>query len=148
MAITSGSAGDMSNCVEATVGFFGYNRFDSGKIGVSWDFTANASERIVGRDPALNSNDLTTFNQVLYVHSVQMSCGTGGPITLYDGSAGSQLITLAGSDMTGGGNSGNWDWRDDPLVCLTAEGTQSLCISSADALNAGFIKFSWGPISS
>ncbi len=146
MTLTTGAAGDMSNCVEATVGFFGYNRFDSGKIGVSWDFTANAQERIVGKDPALNSNDLTTFKQVLYVDFLQMSCGSGGPIALYDGSGGTLIAALAGVSV-GGGNNGMWDFRGDPLVCLTADNTQSLCISSADAMNTGFVKCHWGTVS-
>jgi hypothetical protein len=146
MALTTGSAGDLSNCVEATVGYFGYNRFNSGRIGVSWDYTANADELIVGRDPALNSNDLTTFSQVLHVDYLQMSCGSGGPIALYDGSAGALIAALAGVSV-GGGNNGTWDFKGDPLICLTSDGTQSLCISSADAMNTGFIKCHWGPSS-
>ena len=144
MALTTGNAGDMSNCVEATVGYFGYNRFDSGALGVSWDFTANASELIVGKDPALNSNDATTFSNVLSLKYLQLSCGSGGPVALYDGSTGTLIAAIAGVSV-GGGNSCTWDFHKDPLMCLTADNTHSLCISSADAMNTGFIKCSWWP---
>jgi hypothetical protein len=152
MALTTGTkAGDMSGCVEATVGYFGYNRFDSGKIGVSFDYTGGSDERLFGKDVTMMIGDATVFNNALYVEYITLStCGTAGPVALIDGSQGIPIVTLSGSDVSyGNGNSGEWDFKDDPLVCLTADNTDSLCVSSAlDGWVSGYVKCYWGPVSS
>ncbi len=148
MGLTTGQkSGDMSGCVEATIGFFGYNRFDSGKMGISWDYTGGSDERIFGKDPTMNLNDQTSLNNALYLDYIQMSCSTGGPVTLLDGSAGVPVVALACGDTSGGStNSAFWDFRKDPLICLTADSTESLCVSSAvNGYVAGYVKCHWGP---
>ena len=152
MALTTGAnAGDMSGCVEMTVGFFGYNRFNSGKIGIGWDYTGGSDERVFGKDPTMIAGDTTVFNNALYLEYIQLAgCASGGPVALIDGSTGVPIVTLAQGDTTAhnGANSQVWDFRDDPIMCLTAESTVSLCISSAlPGHVSGYIKCSWGPAS-
>lgn len=144
MALTTGSAGDISGCIEATVGYFGLNNFNSGRYGISFDFTGD-DERIIGKDPTS-----VGAGNALYIDYVQLAtCGTGavGQVALCDGSGGVPFITLTAHDGTlTSGNVGVWDFKDDPLVCLTADNTQSVCISSAaSAQTSGFIKCYWGP---
>ncbi len=150
MALTTGTAGDMSLCVEATVGYFGYHRFESGKIGLTWDFTGGTDELLIGKDPDIVAGDVTVFNNALYLDMIQLAgCASGGNVALYDGSAGDEpVMTLAIGDTTDyeGHQSQLWDFRGDALVCLTAESTESLCISSTiNGHISGFLKFAWGP---
>jgi len=138
------AGGDISGCLEASAGYGNLIRFDSGKFGVSFDSTGGVDERIWGKDPTV---DVTA--SALYIEYIQLTgCATGGPVALIDGSTGQAIVSLANSDASygGGGLSGVWDFRNDPLVCLTAETTQSLCISSTvNGHLAGFIKCGWGP---
>lgn len=152
MALTSGAKdGDMSGCVEMTVDYFGYNRFNSGKIGVTWDYTGGSDENIIGKDPTIGLDDLTGAlkKQALYVYYLQIAgCASGGPVAICDGSDGAPIVSLALGDDTAskGANSQVWDFRDDPLICLTADNTQSLCVSSAtNGHIAGYVKCGWGP---
>lgn len=151
MALTTGSqAGDMSGCIEMTVGYFGYHRFESGKIGLTWDCTGGTDERLIGKDPTMIAGDTTVFNNALYIDMIQLAgCASGGNVALYDGSGGSEpVMTLAIGDTTDyeGHQSEVWDFGRDALVCLTAESTSSLCISSTIGGHiSGFIKCGWGP---
>ena len=140
------ATGDVSGCLEVSSGYGNMLKFGSGKYGVSFDCTGGTDERIWGKDPTAVYGAMA-----LYVDSIQLSaCGTGGggPVALIDGSAAGQaIVTLSVHDGTlTSGNEGNWGFGDDPLVCLTADNTQSLCISSTtSAFISGFIKCWWGP---
>lgn len=151
MALTTGTqAGDMSGCVEMTIGYFGYHRFNSGKLGISFDYTGGSDENVIGKDITLNANDTTVTGMVLHIEQVQLSCGSCGPVAIFDGSAGTEpIVALAASDVSGvTSNEGSWDFRGDPLICLTGDTTQSLCVSSAaNGHIAGFIEAWWGPSS-
>jgi len=137
--------GDFSGCLEVSSGYGNMLRFDSGKYGISFDCTGGTDERIWGKDPTA-----VVGNQCLYIDKIQLStCGTGGggSIALVDGSAAGQaIVTLSAHDGTlTSGNQGLWDFGNDALVCLTADNTQSLCVSStASAFVSGFVKCWWG----
>lgn len=151
MALTTGAKnGDLSGCVEMTIGYFGYTRFSSGKMGITFDCTGASDENIVGKDPTIGLDNLigACKGLALYVDYIQLSCGTTGTIAICDGSDGGPIVDLASGDTSGGSsNAGTWDFKDDPLVCLTADNTQSLCVSSEfGGQIAGFIKCGWGPI--
>lgn len=154
MALTTGAKdGDMSGCVEMTVDYFGYNRFESGKIGICFDFTGGSDENIIGKDPTMGQGDTTGACKTLalYVDYIQLnacSTGAGGPVAICDGSGGVPFVSLAIHDGSlTSSNSASWDFGKDPLVCLTADNTQSLCVSSAaNAYISGFVKCYWGPI--
>lgn len=141
------AGGDFSGCLEVSSGFGNMLRFNSGKYGISFDCTGGVDERIWGKDPTVD----VTVN-ALYLEYVQLAtCGTagGGPVALVDGSAAGQaIVTLAAHDGTLTlSTEGSWDFRNDPLICLTADNTQSLCVSStANAFVSGFIKCYWGPL--
>ena len=138
------AGGDVSGCLEVSSGFGNLLRFNSGKFGIEFDSTGGADERIWGKDPTV---DMTA--QVFYLEQVQLAAGesTGGVISLVDGSGGLKIVTLPNGDISsGGGMIGVWDFRDDPLRCLTADSTQSLCMSSTvNGRCGGFIKGYWGP---
>jgi hypothetical protein len=138
------AGGDVSGCLEVSSGYGNLTRFNSGKFGVSFDSTGGADERIWGKDPTVDAT-----KSVLYVDAIQLAaCASGGNVALIDGSGGSPLVTLANSDVSyGGGVREYWDFRDDPLVCLTADNTQSLCVSSTLSGHiSGFVKCWWGPL--
>lgn len=134
---------DVSDCLEVSSGYGNLIRFDSGRYGVEFDSTGGADERIFGKDPTM----VGFTAAVLYVDYIYLySCATGGPISLCDGSGGSRIVSAGGSDVSYvNGAWGVWDFKDDPLVCMTAESTQSLCMSSAvNGYCGGFVKCWWG----
>lgn len=128
---------DISDCYEMTAGYGGFNRFNSGKMGIGFDCTGNSSERIFGKDPTV-----CVTAAVLYLDYAMLSCGTGS-VNFVDGSDGDSLFGVAGCTSLGG-NSQEWDFQADPLMCLTAESTSSLCISADNGEVRGFIKVHWG----
>lgn len=135
---------DVSSCLEATSGYGNLIMFNSGRYGVEFDSTGGVDELIWGKDPTIA--EIT--KSVLYVDYIYLfGCATGGPISLCDGSGGARIVTAGGSDASyGGGSWGMWDFRDDPLRCLTAESTSSLCMSSTvNGHCGGFVKCWWGP---
>ena len=134
------AGGDMSGCLEMTTGYGNFFRFNSGKIGVSWDCTGGTTERIYGKDPTTDAT-----NQAFYLEYAQLTCASGSA-AYYDGSAGSLLLQIMVSDVSPSGcNNSVWDFRPDALACLTADGTQSICVSAANGHVSGFIKGYWGP---
>lgn len=136
------ASGDVSGCLEVSSGYGNFLSFNTGHFGVEFDSTGGADERLFGKDPTV---DVT--GSVLYVEYIQLfGCPTGGPISLTDGSGGARIVTVGGSDASyGGGDSAVWDFKDDPLKCLVAENTQSLCMSSAaNGHCGGFVKCYWG----
>ena len=143
--------GDVSGCLEVSSGYGNFMRFNSGKYGVAFDSTGGTDERIFGKDPTMNLDDATYVGgNSLYLYYVQLAgCASGGNIALIDGSGvGQAIVTLAIGDITptSGHQSEVWDFRDDPLICLTADNTQSLCVSSTiNGHISGFIKCGWGP---
>jgi len=131
---------DMSGCLEVTSGYGNYLRFDSGKFGIFFDGTGDAVERIWGKDPTA---DVT--GAVCLLHKVHLSCATSASIGLFDGSGGGGIVRLRSSELTAtAGATEMWDFEDDPIVCLTAENTQSLSVCAGDGLVSGFLKVSWG----
>jgi len=137
------AGGDVSGCLEVSSGYGNLLRYDSGKFGIQFDSTGGVDERIWGKDPTV---DVTA--QAFYLEYAQLfGCPSGGPISLTDGSGGSKIVTVGGSDVSyGGGSQAVWDFQRDPLKCLTADSTQSLCMSSAaNGYCGGFVKGYWGP---
>lgn len=121
-------------------------RFASGKYGVT--FRAVATEASVTHlfeysDAAGDNTVGLPF--VCNVEYMQLSCGTGGNAHILDGSAGKTLVAVLG-DTSDTAYSETWDWRDDPLVCLTtADNTSVLCVDMTEAgAYQGFIKYSFG----
>lgn len=136
--------GDFSGCLEVSSGYGNMLRFDSGKYGVAFDTTGGVDERIWGKDPTC-----CVTGSALYIDLIQMTgCATSGPCALIDGSGGEAIVSLANSDASygGGGLSGIWNFGNDPLICMTAESTSSLCLSSTvNGHIAGFFRCWWGP---
>lgn len=140
------AGGDVSGCLETSSGYGNLMRFNSGKYGVSFDCTGGVDERIFGKDPTVDAT-----KAALYVHYIQLAaCGTGGggPVALCDGSGGDAIVTLAAHEGTLTlSNVGFWDFENDPLICLTGDVTQSLCVSSTTSAHiSGFVKCHWGKL--
>jgi len=138
------ATGDVSSCLEASSGYGNMLKFDSGKYWVTFDSTGGVDERIWGKDPTA-----VYGKSALYVDLIQLGCcATAGPIALIDGSGGLPICNLVGSDVSTSdcGPSEVWDFGDDALVCLTADNTQSLCVSSTiNGHLAGAFRCWWGP---
>ncbi len=151
MALTAGAnAGDVSGAIEMTIGFFGFNKFNSGKYGLYFDFTGNSAEKLWGKDITMNAGDSTALPQAFFLEYLQMNCGTGTGMAMLDGSAGTEIARLNQVDASnaGGGLHGVWDWRDDPLICLTADNTTTtLCVSAGNGFVSGYVKGYWGSVS-
>jgi hypothetical protein len=137
------ATGDMSGCLEVSSGYGNMLRFDSGKFGISFDSTGGVDERIWGKDPTAVYGAMALYIEQIYL----TGCASGGNVALCDGSGGEAIVTLANSDVSyGGGVSQEWDFGNDALVCMTADNTQSLCVSSTiDGFVSGFVKCWWGP---
>ena len=136
-------ANDVSGCLEMTAGYGFFNRFDSGLYGVGFDCTGNGTERIWGKDPTA-----CVTGSSCYLHYLVLTCGSA-TADLVDGSGGSKIFgAMAIADATApSGNTAVYDFRGDPLVLLTAENTQSLCVTASNGRVQGFMKLSWGPTS-
>lgn len=114
--------------------------FNSGKKAVS--FYCIATEASVSG--LIESADQSSM--AVYLEYVQLSCSsmTGGP-AIYDGSTGDS-ITGRIACGTGVFHSQEWDFRDDPMICLGGDTTNTICVSVASAgPYQGFIKYHWGP---
>ncbi len=133
------AGGDLSGCIEFSASYVGYYRFNSGRIGVSFDCTGDEVKAIIGKDPTV---DLTA--QAFYLEQLKMNCGSC-QANLYDGSGGQFLVGIGSDNTAALGGSIDCAWNQDPLVCLTAESTQGICLSSDDGRVSGFIKGYWGP---
>jgi hypothetical protein len=140
MALTTG-AGEVSACLEMTIGYGSVYRFDSGRIGISFDFTGNSQEKIWAKDPTS-----VTGNQVWYLEYLSFGCSSG-TVNVYDGSAGAFMFGLQVPIEASASGSAEiqHDFKDDPLVCLTTDNTQSICISATNGFTHGFFKGYWGP---
>jgi len=145
MALVTSS--DMSGCCEFTVGYGNFLHFNSGKYGIEFDSTGGTDERIFGKDPT--NADIT--KSAFWLEYIQLTAGdsSGGALSVMDGSTGLKIVTLpAGDSSYSGGLSQVWDFKDDPIACLTADATYSLCMSSTvKGFCGGFIKGYWGPVS-
>jgi hypothetical protein len=134
------AGGDVSDCVEMSDGYFGFNRFNSGRFGIAFECTGDGVERIWGKDPTVDVS-----SSVCYLEYLQLSCASG-EVGLYDGSDGTLIGGIKVSDVTPNGTPNSvWDFKGDPLMCLTADNTKSICISAADGHVSGFLKVYWGP---
>jgi hypothetical protein len=133
------AGGDVSGCLEMTAAYCNFMKFDSGRFAIVWDCTGDADEVIFGKDPTV---DVT--GSAFYLDYLKLGC-TSTPVRLYDGSGGALIASLVVSDVSPSANMAEtWDFRGDPLKCLVAENTESLCISAADGHTWGFIKGGWG----
>ena len=123
--------------------------FDSGKFGTA--FAAVATEASVSHLFEFSDvigGDNTAARMSCYVSYIQMSCNSAGRPHLRDGSSGTSIVaSQPPSDVTiPQGYSQAWDFRDDPLVCLTADGTSVLAVDMTVAgAYAGFVKYHFGP---
>ena len=135
--------GDVSGCVEFSATYCTFYRFNSGKYGIRFDCTGDTQEAIWAKDPTC---DVT--KAVLYLDYLDLHC-TSGAVRIVEGSGTTHgdgtIAYLPGFDMSGAMGAGlTWDFEDDPLRCLTAESTESLCLSSGDGWLWGFMKVHWG----
>lgn len=113
--------------------------FLSGKSGVS--FYATATEASVSL--LVDAADFSTAS--VYVDLIQLSCSSAGGPAIYDGSSGDSITgrLACGTEVF---HSQVWDFRDDPIQCLGADTTDTLCVSMAGAgPYQGFMKYHWGP---
>lgn len=130
---------DMSACVEFSAGYFGYFRTTTGHIGLSFDCTGDTQRALICKDP---TGDWT--RSVFYLEFLQLGCSSTS-LRVYDGSGGQFIAGILASDISGGYmNWGIWDFRDDPIRCLTACNTSGICISSGDGYVNGFLQGYWG----
>lgn len=116
--------------------------FNSGKWGHSFYCVATEASVTLIVDAADHSQSAA------YIEYIQLSCSSGSLPAIYDGSAGSS-VTGRLTCGTGAFTSQEWDFKDDPVVCLGADDTETICVSvSAAGPYQGFIKGYWGPIPS
>ncbi len=121
-------------------------RFLGGKFGTA--FRATATEASVSHLFEFSTavgGDNTNAKFSCYVDFVQLSCGSQGGAHLRDGSSGESIVqTLAG--ISGSSYAHTWDFKDDPLVCLTADGTSVLAVDMTLAGKyQGYVKYHFGP---
>lgn len=132
---------DFSGCIEFTAAYCNFFNFNSGKFAVSFDCTGDEQKAIIGKDPT-SATEIT--KQVFFLEYAQLGCTTTSA-RLWDGSGGGFICGVLGSDVSGvSANTQSWDFRGDPMRCLTAESTQGICLSSGDGRVCGFIKGFWG----
>jgi hypothetical protein len=114
------------------------HNFETGKIGIAFDSTAvNGTELLL-----LKGDDAS--RQAFFIEYIQLSCGSGANLNLYDGSSGTAIISGFHSGCQQQ-NSQAWDFKDDALRTLV-DTTDSLCVSgAADGIAQGFVKGYWGP---
>ncbi len=127
----------------------GTRRTDRGRFASS--FQAVATEASVSHLFEFSSfaGDATAGNSFsCYVDYVQMSCNSAGRPHIKDGSAGSSLVgSQPPSDVTQQAYSQSWDFRSDPLVCLTAADNTSVLAVDMTVAGAytGYIEYHIGP---
>ena len=129
--------GEWSKTVDAT-GFFGYNQTLNGQMSVEFEVTAiPVAGWILGK-----STDVPDLSrQVFYLTEIWLSCGTS-TVRIFDGSTGDAIVGL--SCASSGATSQHWDFRHNPLLCLTADSTTYLCVSSNGINASGHINGYWG----
>lgn len=132
---------DFSANYEVSSGYGGYHLFESGKFGIYFDCSGDGVERIW-------SKEADTTQNVCLLHYVHLSCTTVASVGLFDGSDGDGIVRLRTSDVTyvSQGNSQTWDFKDDPLICMTSDNTKSISVCAGDGWVSGFIKVSWAPL--
>ncbi len=125
------------------------NKFDSQKFGTSFQSVATeASASHLFEFSTAVGGDNTAAKMSCFIDTIQMSCNSAGRPHLRDGSAGGSLVgSQPPSDVTNQSYSQTWDFRDDPLVCLTAvDNTSTITIDMTVAgAYTGFVKYHFGP---
>lgn len=130
------------------------NKFLGGKLGTS--FQSLATEVSVSHLFEFSTavgGDNTRAKFSCYIDYIQMSCNTAGRPHLRDGSIGGSLVGSqppaldTTNDPGSQSYSQEWDFRDDPLVCLTAvDNTSTITIDMTSAgAYSGFVKYHFGP---
>ena len=115
-------------------------RFLSGHWGYTFDCTAvNGTEKVVPK----GASDISVA--CFYIEYMNLVCGSGAGLTIFDGSGGNELIdtiTCASQTVI----SQVYDFRGDPLKTLAeVSAAGAVCVSgAADGLVQGFIKGYWG----
>lgn len=128
---------DMSKNVEMTSGYSNLYWMSSGKMFLEFDASGGSSERVLCKDPTSGSQTGNCF----YIETFDMFCQSGN-VNIYDGSAGVKLFQVlcpANVDASRGNRFWSKDFRPDALKCLTADNTQSLCISAANGFWTGHL---------
>lgn len=128
---------DLSKCVEASAGYYSYMQTSLGHIIVQFDGTGNDYERIYGKDPTC-----CVTQSVFYLEYFQINCATGG-VSLLDGSNYSSIFGDFRDSSSPRKES--WDFRKDPLRCLTGCFTESLSIAVNNGFYQGILMGYWGP---
>ena len=124
-------------------------QFDSGKFGTA--FSSEGSDASVAHLFEFSTavgGDNTAAKFACYIDFIQMSCNSAGQPHLRDGSAGTSIVgSRPPSDVTIQSYSQAWDFRDDPIVCLTAvDDTSTIVIDMTVAgAHQGFVKYHFGP---
>ena len=124
-------------------------RFDSGRYHTT--FRGVASEASVTHLFEFSSfaGDATAGNSFsCYVDRIQLDCLSSGSPHILDGSAGNTLVSAGRvSDVTMQFYSQEWDFRVDPLVCLTAADNTSVIVVDMTVVGAyrGSVDYYIGP---
>ncbi len=90
--------------------------------------------------------DNTAAKTSCYIEWIQLSCGSAGSAHVRDGSAGESIVQSLASGCQAA-NSQEWDYGDDPLVCLTAvDNTSVIAIDmTVPGEYQGVVKYHFGP---
>ncbi len=127
---------DISTNVEMTAAYCNFYRTDLGRFALEFDSSGAASERILAKDPTGGSQAGNCF----HLEILKLVC-TSGEVRLFDGSGGVSIFEIPGIvEMSRGRDTPfSLDFRPDSLRCLTADNTQSLCISAGNGFWSGFV---------
>jgi hypothetical protein len=135
-------ATDFSGCIEMTAAYANFHYLRDRNFVISFDCTGNGNDLVYGKD-STTATDIT--KSTFFLEEFQLSCTSGGSyIGIYDGSGGSEIMHPIYC-VSGKGGHQTWNFEKEPLRCLTAESTQSLCISATqNGFITGYIKGHWG----
>lgn len=126
---------DLSANIEMSANYRNFYRMDSGRIFLEFDASGGASERVLCKDPTGGNQTSNCF----HIETISLAC-TSGDMALYDGSGGVRIFRIPGQgDLSIGNRVLQMDFRPDSLRCLTADNTQSLCVSAGNGFWAGHL---------
>lgn len=129
---------DLTDCVDFSSSYVNFNRLDHGGFVVTADCTGDTQSCFVSKATGFTAN-------AFYLEYLQLGC-TSTSARIYDGSAGAIIASCLGSDVSGVSfPTTTSDFRPNALVCLTADSTVGLCLSSGDGFTWGRVQGYWGP---
>ena len=79
-----------------------------------------------------------------YLEKFTFNCMSGTSATIHDGSTGRRLFGTYACPSNAS-TCVSYDFDDDPLICLTADSTDGICVSAGAGGYSGIIKGYWGP---